>query len=492
MGMAEWFSLLTTLLCLEIALIFIALYLKISHRLVDLLFALLSLCLAWMMFSQFMFEKLTAPLPTLFWLRMTYTGAFAAAVVLFHFVSAVLRQPMRFPWLFLNYLVGALLIALVWTEWFFRLPAEATFAGPGFAGQVRGPLYSLTVLVLLLALAAWGWLMHGVQRQKESAFAPLAHFPLLFLGGALVILGGLIVGLAILFFPRLHLPIGPHTVAITLFCLLTAIALGKEILHTERERYRLTQLLRFRDEAVRDVAHELKNPLAVIEVAARTVLEGMESGTKPETQKEMLQRCLESCRRLKRLLHNMLDTARLEVGREVELRLERTDLSALVQAVVEEQQMTTLRHRLLLQNELDSVRVQVDGDKIFQILSNLLDNAIKYSPDGGEIKVRLWEQENEIRISVSDQGIGMKPAQMARLFQPFERVLEPDRKLTGTGIGLHLVKQLIEAHGGRIWVESIYGQGSTFTFSLPKREETGRPSTDGSASEEHPTKNSIH
>lgn len=165
-------------------------------------------------------------------------------------------------------------------------------------------------------------------------------------------------------------------------------------------------------------------------------------------------------------IQGAMQTAARGAGRPLELRLEKTNVPALVESVLELHRKDSSPHRLQFQCELPAPVVTLDADKLHQILFNLVSNALKYSPQGGDVTVRAWEQNNELHFNVRDQGIGMTPEQQARLFEPFERVVDPDRKITGTGIGLHLVKQLVEAHGGRIGVESEYGRGSVFTFTL--------------------------
>lgn len=250
------------------------------------------------------------------------------------------------------------------------------------------------------------------------------------------------------------------------FCALTAVALGEETLRSESEKRRLADSVRLREEAVRDVAHELRNPLTVIQGTVATVRHTKERGLDPETERELLATCEETCQRLTRLLNNMLDTARMESGRELELRVEETNVPALAEAVLASLRRMSSSHRLTLESTLHSRSATVDADKLFQILTNLIHNAIKYSPNGGDVIVRLWEENGSLRFSVSDQGIGMTPEQQARLFQPFERVVDRDRNITGTGIGLHLVKRLVEAHGGTILVNSEYGKGTAIHFSL--------------------------
>lgn len=263
-------------------------------------------------------------------------------------------------------------------------------------------------------------------------------------------------------------PVGPLVATVGAYLLVTQFTFSLE----RAEQARLGELVKFRDQAVREVAHELKNPLATVQGTAATILYGMERGLDRGTAREMLELCVTTCKRLTRLLNNMLDTARLEAGHEVELRVAETDLAALVESVLTSQKLTTERHRFEFQSDRSSALVRADADKIYQVITNIVNNAIKYSPDGGEVVVKLWGENGETCVSVADEGIGMTPAQQEKLFQPFSRVLDSTslagRKITGTGIGLHLVKRLVEAHGGRIWVESEYGKGSTFTISLPQ------------------------
>jgi signal transduction histidine kinase len=112
--------------------------------------------------------------------------------------------------------------------------------------------------------------------------------------------------------------------------------------------------------------------------------------------------------------------------------------------------------------------VKGDAKKVDEILINLIDNAIKYSPDGGEVRVSMVRDGDFVEVSVEDSGIGIAPEDAARLFQKFHRVSTPEtRDIGGTGLGLYIVKNLVEAHGGRIWLQSAPGVGTTFTFTLP-------------------------
>ncbi|MBI3923078.1 MAG: hypothetical protein HY318_16780 [Armatimonadetes bacterium] len=451
--------------CLEVALIFAILYVRVSRRKADLLFSLLSVCLGWMSWSVLMKAQALTGGEALFYLRMQYVGAFAATVVFVHFVWLAVREPVHFSAIVLTYALGIICAVMACTDYFLRLPAEDAHF---LTGSATGPLFPfLAPLLIFGAAGGWVTLLRGVKLSRETAFAPLtANVHFVFLGGGILIIVGAMIVTMVLLLPRMHFPLNPLPVAVMLFCLFIASALGREVMRSESEKDRLKELVRFRDQAVRDVAHEIKNPLAAIHGTTATVLLGVQRGLNVESQLELLEMCVESCRRLMRLLNNMLDTARLEAGRDLELRLEETDLNVLVNSVLDLHRQVSSEHRLLFLSDLSMPTACVDADKLCQILSNLLSNAIKYSPEGGEVLVRLWDENQRISLAVTDPGIGMTPEQLDRLFRPFERMVDPDRKITGTGIGLHLVRKLVEAHGGSIAVDSEHGKGTTFTVAL--------------------------
>jgi signal transduction histidine kinase len=478
MPLRTFVPLVAALLCLEVTIAFAVLYVKVSRRKADLLFSVVSLCLAWMTWASFKYNGTSAPSDCLFWLRMQYVGAGAAVTVFVHFVSVVVNQPMRPVGVVLTYFIGSVLIVFTGSDLFLRLPS-GRYDLHHFVTECQGPLFPLFAPLLIMgAFVAWLKLMHSSHQQRETGFAPLAtHVRFIFLSGVLIIIAGAAVVIVVTFFRDFSIPVSPHSLAVVIFCVFTAIALGKETLRSEAEKKRLAELVQFRNQAVRDVAHELRNPLAAIQGAMQTILRGLERGIEPTKQRELLDMGVDACKRLTRLLNNMLDTARLEAGRQLELRLERTNVPALVESVLEWHRKDSAPHRLQFQCELAATVVTLDADKLHQILFNLVNNALKYSPQGGDVTVRAWEQNDTLHFSVRDQGIGMTPEQISRLFQPFERVVNPDRKITGTGIGLHLVKQLVEAHGGRIWVESAPGKGSVFTFTLrAQKNESPSPS----------------
>jgi signal transduction histidine kinase len=226
-----------------------------------------------------------------------------------------------------------------------------------------------------------------------------------------------------------------------------------------------------KDEFLSLVAHELRHPIAGLIGLVETLLQDERSGTVQLTawQQEALQGIDQATFHLVRLTDALLDAARLQAGR-LELVREPTDLVALCRRVVARFQRTAPGRRLSFETPLDHLVAQVDAERIEQVLDNLLSNALKYSPEDGPIQVTLHElvEAHIAELSVSDRGIGIPARQQARIFERFERA-DNSRAygIGGTGLGLYLSRALIEQHGGRIWFESIEGQGSTFFIALP-------------------------
>src|SRR5690606_21795255 len=148
------------------------------------------------------------------------------------------------------------------------------------------------------------------------------------------------------------------------------------------------------------------------------------------------------------------------------------DLVAVVREVVEAQLVSGGQHRLHL-DAPEQLTGCWDRERIAQVVANLIDNAVKYSPDGGEVRASLREEAGSAILTISDQGPGLSDDQQTRLFQPFSRVGETT--LVGSGLGLFIAKGIVESHGGRIWVDSEPNRGSTFTVRLPLRSPDCQP-----------------
>jgi signal transduction histidine kinase len=169
---------------------------------------------------------------------------------------------------------------------------------------------------------------------------------------------------------------------------------------------------------------------------------------------------------MQRLVEDLFVAAQLGEG-QFKLKPGPMDLAECIRQVVAEQQARTDRHRLVVDGP-SSLPGRWDEGRIRQTLTNIISNAIKYSPDGGEVRVVYTRANGVARVAVSDQGPGISDEDLQRLFQPFAR-LDRAEPVMGTGLGLFISKGIVESHGGRIWVESEIGRGSTFVLTLPDR-----------------------
>jgi len=218
-----------------------------------------------------------------------------------------------------------------------------------------------------------------------------------------------------------------------------------------------------RQEFISMVVHELRGPLTAMsgftQLLARRIARG------ESCDPDITERIQSQIARLERLVGDLADVSLLGSG-QFKIAPERCDLVTVARSVVEEQQLSTAHHRLILEATPRSIIGEWDSDRIAQAISNLVSNAIKYSPGGGEVKVSMGLQDGEAWIDVSDQGIGVAAQDIPQLFEPFSRPYR-ERKIKGTGLGLYITKGIVDAHGGRIWVDGQEGKGSTFHIALP-------------------------
>jgi len=225
-----------------------------------------------------------------------------------------------------------------------------------------------------------------------------------------------------------------------------------------------TEVERLKEELVGIVSHELRTPLTSLRGFSELLLNKPFS---PEQQRKFLMIMQRESTRLAHLINDFLDLRRIEAGRQV-LRLAAVDIGALIQERVDMLPPGNERYVVNIVLPETPLSAWADAERIHQVLANLLSNAMKYSPDGGEIRVEAHNDGAEVRVSVSDQGVGIPRDAVPKLFGKFFRVDQPQTKnIGGTGLGLALVKEIVEAHHGRVWVESELGVGSTFFFSLP-------------------------
>lgn len=229
------------------------------------------------------------------------------------------------------------------------------------------------------------------------------------------------------------------------------------------KRKRLDQL---KDEFIGLVSHELRIPLTVIIGAVNTALtEG--SRLSPEEMCQLLQDAAWEADSLSHLLENLLELSRARADRLV-LYTEPTSVEKVAQNVVEKISRQSSGHRFLIEFPKRIPHISADPLRVERILYNLLDNAVKYSPGGGEVRAFARREKGRLVIGIADKGVGISPHDQARLFRPFQRLEQPGLEgIKGAGLGLLVCRRLVEAHSGQIWVESEPGRGSTFFFTLP-------------------------
>ena len=231
----------------------------------------------------------------------------------------------------------------------------------------------------------------------------------------------------------------------------------------------MRELDRMKSEFISSISHELRTPLGFITGYVTTLLRSDVSHSQ-ETRQEFLQIIKEESETMLELVEDLLDTSRIQAGRFT-VEKEPTNLGELTQKVVERVKSIAGSHHLLLR--FDSAFPSVPGDsrRLEQVLYNLLNNAIKYSPQGSQINISGEIKDDNVQVSVADEGQGIPQTELTRIFDAFYRVPAPDdRKERGAGLGLTICKAIVEAHGGSIWAESTLGKGSIFYFTLPLQE----------------------
>jgi PAS domain S-box-containing protein len=243
----------------------------------------------------------------------------------------------------------------------------------------------------------------------------------------------------------------------------TAIDLpeGRMYIAVSRDVSERRALERMQQEFISMVTHELKIPLTTIRGFVQLMLR------RRQLSEPGLRTMLSQANRLERLINDLLDSARLESGR-LEIVPERVDLAVLARESVDAVYQLSPTHVVHIIAPETPIVGRWDAGRLAQVFENLLTNAIKYSPDGSEVIVRLEAAGPEAVVTITDQGSGIPPDQFAHLFSRFTRLHAATASgAPGLGLGLYIARSLIEAHGGRIWVESEVGVGSTFGFALP-------------------------
>ncbi|MCP9451207.1 MAG: HAMP domain-containing histidine kinase [Nitrospira sp.] len=231
---------------------------------------------------------------------------------------------------------------------------------------------------------------------------------------------------------------------------------------------KLKELDRLKSTFVSVVSHELRTPMTSIKGYVENLLDGL-AGALTEKQTHTLERVKHNIDRLTRMINELLDLSKIEAGR-LELQLAPINIADLVEDVIENYQAAarqkSLTVRLLLSPPLPPVRA--DSDKLHRVLINLIHNAIKFTPEGGEIRIEVTARANDfVEVSVSDTGPGIPSNELDKIFDTFYRSQSAPVEARGAGLGLTIAKNLVELHGGVMWVESTVGKGSRFSFTIP-------------------------
>lgn len=233
----------------------------------------------------------------------------------------------------------------------------------------------------------------------------------------------------------------------------------------EEKNDELKKLDQLKSQFVANVSHEFKNPLTIIGESMRLIVDGA-AGEINQRQREVLESGKKTVDRLARLVTDLLDISKIEAGK-MELKREKFDVSKLIGEIVAVYEREIARKQISLKQDIpDLGPLWADRDKITEVIVNLLNNAIKYTPQGGSISLKASGNEDQIRVEVSDTGPGIPREYLEKIFDKFERIAA--EKAEGTGLGLSIAKDILRLHRGRVWLESEVGKGSRFIFTLPR------------------------
>lgn len=267
-----------------------------------------------------------------------------------------------------------------------------------------------------------------------------------------------------------HRPQHPQSLKVHASCVLDAQGAVLGVVLIVHDVTAEEELVRMKDDFASSVSHELKTPLASIQAYAEMLRE--DEVPDPDARRRFCEVILEQSQRLNRLIDNILAMSRLEAGR-LKASKHQVDLAAVVREVVRAMRPQAREKDLILQDDAsDPVPVHADGDLMVQAVMNLVSNAIKYSHAGGHVWVRARRQNDQAVIEVQDEGVGIPAQSRGKVFQKFHRLPEHSGLAGGTGVGLHLVREVVEGlHDGRIAITSEQDRGSTFVLTLPLQEQ---------------------
>lgn len=259
----------------------------------------------------------------------------------------------------------------------------------------------------------------------------------------------------------------PLAVGITYASLMSPEGTLVNVIATVRDITHFREAEEIKSTFISIISHELKTPVALIKGYAGT-LRREDAAWERDIIKDSLAVIEEEADRLTDLIENLLDASRLQAG-ALKINLSDVNLDVLAQRTAERFMTQTSQHNIVVDFPQGFPIIMADENRLNQVLSNLISNAIKYSTGGGEIRISGQVRSEQVIVCVSDQGPGIAPGDIPHVFDRFYRASDVSRTTKGAGLGLFLARAVIEAHGGRIWVDPKSGEGARICFSLPKR-----------------------
>jgi two-component system sensor histidine kinase GlrK len=214
------------------------------------------------------------------------------------------------------------------------------------------------------------------------------------------------------------------------------------------------------------MSHELRTPLTTIKEGTNLYLEGLKDEETTEKQRKLLTIINEECIRMITMVNSLLDLSKMEAGMMV-FNVTRANLVVLINKVTREIEPLAETGNVVIETEIQEglPHIKIDCDRILQVLRNLIGNAVKFTPEGGRVRINALNSDQKVKVSITDTGSGISKENLVSIFEKYHQ--ESSNKIKGTGLGLSIVKHIIDAHGGKVWVESTSENGSTFSFVLP-------------------------
>ena len=247
------------------------------------------------------------------------------------------------------------------------------------------------------------------------------------------------------------------------------LAIGQDVTEQKKAEGVLRKLDQAKSNFISIVAHELRTPLVAI-VGYSELLENDDNPLTEEQIESYLSIVQSNAEVLNRLVDDLLDIGRIQIGRPLGILSQDADLDEIIEKATDSANRQGLQHKIIVtHNNPIPETIWIDGGRITQVLNNLLNNAIKYSPQVGTIEIQTLTDDEKVTVSIQDQGMGMTPQQVEHVFDRFYCADVSNSRNTGLGLGMTIVKQIIDDHGGEISVTSRLGEGTTVTFALPRR-----------------------